>query len=205
MGCFTAASTVQTIDGKLKQMSELQIGDRVLSMDGKGNLRYSEVFMFLDRNENEWREFVKIDVDGNTSITATPSHLIYARRTATTKMAEYTFAGHLSEGDFVLVNIDGILEPRKIINISREIHQGVYAPLTYEGSIVVSSISASCYAVIDNQNVAHYSFMPMRIYYSIKSLFINSTNEVPRGVHWYAEGLNKLKDIILPYKWFYKT
>ena len=50
-------------------------------------------------------------------------------------------------------------EITKIDFINRE---GIYAPLTREGNIVVNSVVASCYAVISDQDLAHLSFAPVR-------------------------------------------
>lgn len=167
--------------------------------------------MFLDRNEDQLREFVRIETDSGASITATPSHLIYVWRPSTAEgktISNYKFAGHVEIEDYVLVDVDGILKPQKVISIKNELHKGIYAPLTYDGTIIVDSVSASCYAMIDTQSIAHYSFAPMRMLYSTIELFSSNSidsNEIPNGIHWYARALNKFKDICLPSKWFYQT
>lgn len=164
--------------------------------------------MFLDRNEDQTREFVKIETDGGASITATPSHLVYVWHTTSSSFsANYKFAANVQIDDFVLVNVNGMLEPRKVLRIKNEIHRGVYAPLTYDGTIIVNSISASCYALVDTHSLAHMSLMPMRVYYSIKKMFQGSATDktLPRGIHWYANALNKFKDIFLPSNWFYRA
>merc|ERR1719225_2621416 len=48
-GCFTAQSKVVLEDGRERNMSQVRLGDRIQSVDGQGNLVYSEVLMFLDR------------------------------------------------------------------------------------------------------------------------------------------------------------
>lgn len=207
-GCFTGNSTVLTSTGDTRLLSELKIGEKVLSMDNSGNTVFSEVYMFLDRNEDQTREFVKIETDGGASITATPSHLIYVwHTTSSTLNANYKFAGNVQIDDFVLVNVNGTLEPHRVLRIENELHRGVYAPLTYDGTIIVNSISASCYALVDTHSLAHMSLMPMRVYYSIKFFFNGSTidNTLPRGIHWYANALNKYKNLFLPSNWFYRA
>lgn len=165
--------------------------------------------MFLDRDADQTREFIKIETDGGASITATPSHLIYVwHRTSTSLTASYyKFAANVEIDDFVLVNVNGTLEPRKVLRIGNEIHRGVYAPLTYDGTVIVNSISASCYALVDTHSLAHMSLMPMRVYYSIKKIFNGSVidNTLPRGIHWYANTLNKFRNLFLPSDWFYRV
>lgn len=201
--------------GETRPLNELRIGDRVLSMDNDGQLKFSEVFMFLDRNENERREFIRIETDNGQAITATPSHLIYTWQTnndnamqTNTPTADFRFAELVRVGDFVLVHVNETLEPRRVTRITVELHRGVYAPLTYDGTIVVNSIAASCYALVEKHSLAHSSFMPMRSLHRIEEM-LGMTNdidaELPRGIHWYASVLNKFKDIFLPSEWFYHS
>lgn len=216
-GCFTGDSTVQIATGETRLLSELRIGDQVLSMDNNGQLKFSEVYMFLDRDEKQKREFIRLETEDGQTITATPSHLIYTwqtndahhTNTVTTDTANFRFAELIRVGDFVLVNVNGTLEPRRVTNIKNELHRGVYAPLTYDGTIVVNSIAASCYALVEKHSMAHWSFMPMRSVRRIEEMLGITNNDIdtqiPQGIHWYASTLNTLKDTILPSKWFYHS
>lgn len=183
-------------------------------MDSNGQLKFSEVYMFLDRDENQKREFIRIETEDGHTLTATPSHLIYTwqtneHATVTTDTANFRFAELVRIGDFVLVNVNSTLEPRRVKSIKQELHRGVYAPLTYDGTIVVNSIAASCYALVEKHSMAHWSFMPMRSVRRIEEM-LGITNDIdapipPRGIHWYASTLNKFKDTFLPSKWFYHS
>lgn len=177
-------------------------------MDSNGDAVFSEVFMFLDRDEDQLREFVRIETDGGAGLTVTPSHLLLIWHAKNDAVANYKFADQIEIGDYVLVNFNNILKPRKVINITNELHRGVYAPLTYDGTIIVNSITASCYALVVNHNYAHMSFMPMRALHTIEHMFSDSIDNnviLPRGIHWYANALSKIKNICLPSKWFYQT
>lgn len=184
-------------------------------MDDNGNLKYSKVYMFLDRDETQRREFVRIEIDGGASITATASHLIYTwhkgdddHRTDRTASINFKFANDVEVGDYAMVNVNGTLEPRRVKQITYELHHGVYAPLTYDGTIVVNSITASCYALVEKHSLAHLSFMPMRALDSIEDMLGLSNGiemDAPRGIHWYASALNTFKNIFLPTTWFYRT
>lgn len=214
-GCFTGDSTVQLANGETRLLNELRIGDHVLSMDSEGQLKFSEVYMFLDRDEQQRREFIRFETEDGYAITATPSHLIYTWKTNDNPIAanhidtaDFRFAELIQIDDFVLANINGTLQPRRIKKITQELHRGVYAPLTYDGTIVVNSIAASCYALVEKHSLAHASFMPMRSLHRIEEMlgFTNDIDtELPRGIHWYASALNKIKDIVLPSKWFYHS
>lgn len=218
-GCFTANSTVKTSNGELQRLSELKIGDKILSIDSSGNTIYSEVIMFLDRDTSQKREFVKITTSGNAKIMVTPAHLLMVWYPEI-KQTKYVFADLIQEGDYVLVNINGNLEPQKVVHITAELSKGVFAPLTREGTIIVDSIAASCYALIDSQSVAHWSFMPMRLANTLQHMFsfsklssklatspsstLERTVPMPEnGIHWYARTLYAIKDYVLPSSWIY--
>ncbi|KAJ6637364.1 Protein hedgehog, partial [Pseudolycoriella hygida] len=207
-GCFTGNSTVITSTGGVRRLDELNVGEKVLSMDKYGHAVYSEVLMFLDRNEHETREFVKIETDGGAVISVTPAHLLMVWKT-TLKQTKFIFAEQVEEDDFVLVNVNGTLEPRRVTKVSSELSKGVYAPLTEEGTIVVNSITASCYALVDSQSIAHWSFMPVRAYNLVKNYFADEssskTSSIQSGVHWYAKTLYAIKDYLLPSDWIYQT
>lgn len=213
-GCFTADSTVQTSTGETRLLSDLRVGEEVLTMNSNGNLAYSKVFMFLDRDEMQRREFVRIETDGGASITATASHLIYTwhknddHRIEPLESLHFKFANAVAVGDFMMVNANGTLEPRRVQKITYELHRGVFAPLTYDGTIVVNSITASCYALVEKHSLAHMSFMPMRALDSLENMLgLNNGIEsnAPRGIHWYASALNTFRSTFLPTTWFYQT
>ncbi|XP_055587049.1 protein hedgehog [Uranotaenia lowii] len=207
-GCFTGDSTVQTESGDRRRLSELKVGEKVLSVDSSGNTVFSEVIMFMDRETRQSREFVHIETDGGAQLTVTPAHLVMVWQMHLSE-TRYLFADRIQEGDYVLVNINNNLEPRKVLRISAKLSQGVYAPLTQEGTVVVDSIAASCYALIDSQTVAHLSFVPYRLVQKLFNLFKfsndNNSLSLPRheGIHWYAKSLFAIKDYILPSNWLY--
>lgn len=176
-------------------------------MDGAGNAVYSEVIMFMDRDATQSREFVRLDTDGDATITVTPGHLLLVWKYMDQEQ-RYMFAEKVEEGDFLLVNVNGTLVPRKVLRVSAELHRGVFAPLTREGTIVVNEVTASCYAMVDSQNIAHWSFLPARIANSVRSWF--TSDEPPQtsrqtGIHWYANALYSIKDYFLPADWIYQT
>lgn len=177
-------------------------------MDAQGNAIFSEVILFLDRNEQQNREFVRIQTSGGASMTVTPGHLVLVWKPLE-QTTKYIFADRVEEGDFLLVHADGVLAPRKVTAITAEIHKGFYAPLTYDGTIVVNNITASCYALVESHTAAHASFMPFRAANSIKHWLggasVTPTASQQNGIHWYAKALNAVKEYCVPTDWLYKT
>uniref|UniRef100_A0A2M4CWK7 Hedgehog protein n=1 Tax=Anopheles darlingi TaxID=43151 RepID=A0A2M4CWK7_ANODA len=215
-GCFTGDSTVLTESGTRRRLSELRIGEKVQAIDATGNTVFSEVMMFMDRDTHQRREFVTIEAEGGAMLKVTPAHLVMVWRKEHSE-TRFVFADRVREGDHVLVHHGGtarhaegpVLEPRRVHRISAMLADGVYAPLTREGTIVVDTIAASCYALIDSQTVAHLSFLPYRMVEKLWSLFERASAtdslSLPRheGIHWYAKSLYTIKDYLVPPSWLY--
>ena len=66
-------------NGVRQKMSDLKIGDSVLTVDPNGQYTFSPVILFLDRSPEEKRQFYVIQTDTGHSLTLTPSHLIYTK------------------------------------------------------------------------------------------------------------------------------
>jgi hypothetical protein len=157
--------------GNRKLISELEIGDVVLTVDADGNLQFSPVILFLDRDPTARRQFYVIETESGAALTVTPSHLIFADvrvsdgndvDTSDVENFEAVFASRVREGDYILVQQNGAMKPSRIVSIETKIYSGVFAPLTSSGNVVVDGALASCYAVLENQFVSHAAFAPFR-------------------------------------------
>ena len=202
-GCFTGSNTVMLENGKRQKMSDLKVGDSVLTVDTNGDYKFSPVILFLDRAPEDKRQFYVIQTDSGHSLTLTPSHLIYTKYQSehegdlNTKESDLRtnsidsdsvnndiesfqagYASNVREGDFVLVfdSKDG-LKPSRVLKIETIVQTGVYAPLTSQGNLVVDDVLVSCYALIDSQTIAHLSFAPLRWWHSIKAFLPYSEEE----------------------------
>ena len=130
---------------------------------------------------------------------------------------EVLYAREIDEGMHVLV-LDGgtgLARPSRVVSVEGAARRGVYAPLTAAGNVVVDGVLASCYALVDSQAVAHAAFAPVRWWEGAKFLLgsmssigrsspkeAGNSNTEPKeqfvGVHWYAEWLYGLGELLLP-------
>lgn len=75
-----------------------------------------------------------------------------------------TFASKVQIGDWIVsTGPDGRPKPQRVVGVSAVTQRGVLAPLTEEGTLVVDQVVVSCYAVIDDQTIAHWAFAPVRL------------------------------------------
>lgn len=136
-----------------------------------------------------------------------------------------TFAYKAQIGDWIVV-VDGVTSPtprpERVTGVGVTFKTGVVAPLTDQGTLVVDGVLVSCYAVIDDQSIAHGAFAPVRVVHNVgvglahfwsafsKSLhwWTIATPAAKRrdapinaqldGIHWYAKLLYRIAKYVLP-------
>ena len=243
-GCFDQNSTVIGHNGQTINIDNLRIGDEILTMNpSTGHLEYSSIIMFLDRNPSIERLYYEIETEFGRMITATPSHLLFISDTGNIddKHEEFVSKIEMNQYLFVVMNqsdyqnesaVAAETTPRmeRIIRISTKKSKGIYAPLTVTGTIVVNNIVASCYAIINSQQLSHLSFIPIRwLYQFIKfgdylsqqlhvhhsQLIIRRTSKqsdqspspspsLPIGIHWYPRLLYTMFNYFIPNDYIYQ-
>ena len=144
-------------------MSSLNLNDLVLVMDDRDNsLKFSKLIAFLDRIENIKANFIRLfyNLEYSLSITLTPKHLIWVLDQKKSYF-EYKPAESVLIGDY-LQFYDSNLNMTKIVNVYRierlQLNQGIYAPLTQSGTLLIDNIKVSCYSIIKNHYVAQYFY-----------------------------------------------
>jgi hedgehog len=183
----------------------LKIGERILSVNSNGETVFSEVIMFLDRDINQTREFVQIKTSSGATVRATPAHLLPVWKPHQHE-TKYLYADQVEENDFLLVNVNNNLEPQRVTEVRAVLSRGFIAPLTREGTVVVDSVAASCYALVNSQSLAHVSFMPFRTIKTITNWFESSSQQTAskqNGINWYAKALYNIKDFVVPKEYIY--
>lgn len=194
-GCFPSGAMVHTEEGP-RDIATVKKGDRVLASDDTGKLIYSEVLTFIDREPNTTREFIEVTAENGVAITATPSHLLLL---AAADGFREAFAASVDVGDVLLTRGPGsVMRPSRVVHTRVVMKRGVYAPMTKAGTIIVDDALASCYAVVKSHSLAHAAMAPLRW------MSHWSSDEVPRGVHWYASALYSFGDLVLPTSYKYR-
>ncbi|KAM9827671.1 sonic hedgehog protein [Neosynchiropus ocellatus] len=194
-GCFPGSSTVTLQDGSTKAVKDLQSGDKILAADEGGNLVYTDFIMFIDQEPTTRRVFFVIETHTGEKITLTAAHLLFVSRNSTDAPSSAIFASQVRPGQNVFVYDPELraLEPVTVKRIYTQEHVGSFAPLTAQGTVVVDQVLASCYAVIEDHNLAHWALAPVRLAHWVSSLFHKSqVSAQSDGVHWYSNVLYRL-------------
>merc|ERR1712106_473897 len=158
-GCFPGTAEVTLASGGRKKMKELQIGDEVLTSSGT----FSAVLGWLDIQPGQETNFIKLETNLSSSTSMTGSHVIFSR-SVKEEAATPKYAEEVKMGDLIIEEEAG--ELAEVVKISRFSSVGYYAPLTYEGTVVVDGYLASCYASYPHW-VAHAALYTARAWPAI--------------------------------------
>ena len=202
--CFPSRSLVivKGLD-EPKLMQDLAVGDEVLALDAEKNeLVFSPVYMFGHRNPNRSSTYLEIRTpEGNIFISE--KHLIFKEDNSGAIKA--VLAEEINPGDKIFRTGPSTLAS-SIVNEVRKVEcQGVYAPFTVNGTIVVDGTLASCYAHVKRVNIlnlvelcphatAHWMLAPLRGLYSLgwtSQLMIKKGEDQPEIIRAMAEKFNQ--------------
>ncbi|VDK27691.1 unnamed protein product [Gongylonema pulchrum] len=191
--CFSGDTTVQTPNA-IKRIDELEIGDRVLSIE-ESLVLYSPVMIFLHRSHNESAVFNKIQTDDGKEVKLTDFHLLYVTNCKASEQLRLVHAKDVRIGQCLHVAREqsNSLLPIRIANIERVAGKGIYAPLTKSGDIVVNSVLSSCHSNLVAQTLQQSFFALLRRFQSLlpaKVSALDSQTGLLPGVHYFIEILN---------------
>ena len=198
--CFPANAVVQT-EHTPKTMTELRIGDKVLSVNSVGEVVYSSIIAFATKMPAKKLNYVQLETEDGYTITLTAPHLIFRN---TSNHMETIFASSIHAGDTIYtVDSDPArkqsLKLSKVKTVSTLKASGAYGPVTTEGTIIVDGIVASCYAVVNDHHLLHASFAPLRYLNLFMPGVVGTEQE---GLHWYPELLQTVGKYIYMYQPF---
>lgn len=150
--CFPASAVVTLASGEAKQISELDIGDRVRST---GSDTFSEVYLFSHRTKAGFYPFVEISTQDAGSIRLSSRHYLYVEDRLV-QASEVRIGDQLvtSTGEHVAVT-----ETRTVYD------SGLYAPHTLDGDIEVNGFRSSTYTAHVPAHFAHCLLGPIRLLY----------------------------------------
>jgi len=160
--CFASNSEVQLHTGSIKRMSELKLGDQVASGEG----RFSPIIAFLHRDLDTQAEYVALTYvvgEQQQTIELTADHRIFVWSNSVRKDVAASDV-RVSSVLVVQGQKDQLLSGH-VIAVSKRNLRGAFAPLTYDGTVVVNGVLSSCYAYV-RHSISHTAFLPLRLLYS---------------------------------------
>jgi hypothetical protein len=100
--CFAGSETLSLESGEVRAISDVRVGDRVLSADAAGRTSYSDVVFVPHRANSDDALFTHITTASGRDIKMTPSHIILAGQCHSSVPLPLTYASSVSVGDCVM-------------------------------------------------------------------------------------------------------
>jgi len=154
--CFSGDSTVVVENQGPVKMSNLELGDSIQVADNK----FETIYSFGHINHDEVGKFLTITAEGNRKIELSEDHMV------TIEGGRNVPASMIQRGDKLLTASGELAAVKTIREVKR---QGVYAPFTSSGKIVVNDIVASSYVSFQGEENLHIAGV-----------------ETPLSFHWIA-------------------
>ncbi|XP_035824149.1 uncharacterized protein LOC101845224 isoform X2 [Aplysia californica] len=184
--CFPGQALATFPDGMQVPVRQVKVGDLVLVRDAGGCLKYDEVYMFGHKDEGAVSEFVMLLTE-TKSVCVSSEHSVYCSRAGQEMCVA---AGNVRVGDELLV-LDAssarlVAEP--VVSIGFEKKQGLFAPFTLSGSIVVDGTLMSCYVNSPAPATAHALLWPVRRLYKLSPWMLEfiSGSSKQDTIPWWA-------------------
>ncbi len=164
--CFAENTTVILENGVLRLMRDLGVGDQVFvsiySPDKNLKLISSTILTVFHHHRSSIRLLDIYTTHQVQPLRLTPTHSLLVRK-ANTNTKKFHYAGEVSIGDYLF---SSTLEPQRVFDIKEIVMNNtiVYAPLTFEGTIVTNHLIASCYGTYPH-HFMHALTTPIRWWY----------------------------------------
>jgi len=138
--CFSEVATVQTLDKGVVAMKDLAVGDAVLTHNGA----YEPIYAFGHYNPTKEAEFLQLTT-ANSVLEMTGEHLVFLQNKENPVRADSVQVGDVLRS----ADSSNTLKVNKVNTIQR---QGLYAPLTNSGTVVVDGVVASSYISLQKES-----------------------------------------------------
>lgn len=165
--CFPGKALVTLSNGEQVAMTNLRVGDRVLSRDSSGQLVYEEVYMFGHQEHTVSYPFVTLHTPAH-SVSVTGDHYVFCQISGQKKCIP---AKLLKVGDIIFIACHENLIRVPITEITHAYDVGLYAPFTRNGTIVVNSTLMSCYVQFLSHDTSHQVLAPLRALHTFPLAF----------------------------------
>jgi Hint module len=149
LSCFSGDTLVHRLGGATIPMKELRIGDQVLTGTMQDDLKYQPIYAFAHRDTTRPTKFLQIftkimDEQEGLPLELTEDHLVYLNGAAKPIPAINVQVGDVLQG--VSVRNSQWQSEHVVTKIHIISRNGLYAPLTRDGTVVVANgIVASNY------------------------------------------------------------
>jgi hypothetical protein len=149
-------------------MEDVKVGDTVRVMTTDGRLTWSQVCAWAHRDTQSTASYLRLTTS-HRQLIVSADHLVatIAGSSISFVPAKTIKAGHtLVECDNSTLEGSAGVWGNQVVSVGAVHAQGVFAPLTLTGTVVVDGVAASCYAATKSHTLAHAAMKPVRAGYT---------------------------------------
>ena len=150
-GCFPGSAIFIDKHGRQRNLSSMRIDDEVQVITNN-EFRFEPVITFIHRQPEVMQEFLQITTERNNILKITEDHLLFVEKTGKAKAIP---ARDVKVGDTLFVRAVHSAEKDAVLSISKVYDEGVYAPVTLSGTILVNNVHTSCYFDVLSHEWSH--------------------------------------------------
>jgi hypothetical protein len=159
-GCFAATERVTLESGVTKAMADVQVGDRVLTVNSNGQAVYSDV-VYLPHNINDQSTtFAVIGTESGRDLKMTANHVLPVGACALSSLP-LVAARQIAVGDCVQT----VSGREQVVSVNKVEGKGIYTIIAMEELIVVNDIVATPFGGV-NPTLANAYYNLHRLAYS---------------------------------------
>ena len=206
--CFPGSSTVLLSTGRVVCMTDLRIGDKILSVDSEGRTCFSPLYLWGHFDPDRETDYLCICYrDGELRVSE--NHLVFVSRGG---RREPVPAGRVCVGDnleFVCGSSRSVMRSVEVLRVSCIRDKGVYSPFTLNSCLVVDGVLCSVFAVPETSvgdtrkahERGHKIMAPIRFAY--KSSLCNwlaYQMDDKKKMHFYCAALERMYYTFRPFE-----
>ena len=187
--CFAATERLTLESGQTKAISEARVGDRVLSVNAKGQAVYSDVVSVPHGPNTQPASFALIATASGRDLKMTLDHFLPAGTCALSSLP-LVAASRVAVGDCVQT----VTGREQVVSVGTVEGQGVYTIVTMEELIVVNGIVATPFGGV-NPTLANIYYHYHRLAYSLSAAYpalLAAGHSLQLGAQSYWRGLSVL-------------
>ena len=171
--CFAGSELMTLESGAVKAMEEIQVGDRVLTVNAKGEQVFSDVAYLPHGANQEETTFAVISTGSGRDVKMTMNHILPAGACSLSALPAIA-ASQVTVGDCVQT----VSGHEQVVSVGKTEGKGVYTVIAMEELIVVNGIVATPYGGV-NPTVANIYYNMHRVFYATfgKMSFLQEATE----------------------------
>ena len=176
--CFAGSELLTLENGATKAIADVRVGDRVLTVNAKGEQVYSDV-VHLPHGKNAVRAtFVTLVTAAGRDVKMTANHVLPAGACGAASLP-YVSASSVVVGDCV----QSVSGRERVVSVSTTEGKGIYTAIAMEELIVVNGVVATPYGGV-NPTLANIYYNLHRLAYQVVG-----AGMLPSSVQGATEGL----------------